>query len=93
MSNLEQGSKTAQKNVEHTMVNLFNEHRPECTEKQRGLDPASNTTDSECDQTYRGIQPKRIENDRFFSNHGSLQLQTAPGDDLLIQTFRFQHLQ
>jgi hypothetical protein len=93
LSNLEQGSKTAQRDVENTMVNLFNEHRPECAEKHRGLDPANNTTDSECNQTFRGVQPKRIENDRFFSNYASAQLQTAPGDDLLIQTFRFQHLQ
>jgi hypothetical protein len=92
LSDMEKGSKTAQKNVERTMVNLFNEHRPECAEKQRGLLPAADTKDSECDLQFRGVEPNRTENDKFFSSYASAQLQTAPGDDLLIQTFRFQHL-
>ena len=81
---IEQGSKTAQKNVAHTMVNLFNEHRPECAEKQRGLQLVNNTKDSDCDQIFRGVELQKTENDKFFSNYTSSQLQTAPGDDTLM---------
>jgi hypothetical protein len=91
LSNIEKDSKAAQRDVERTMVNLFNEHRPECAGKQQELQRTTGIRNSACDQILRGVQSQKTENDKFFSNYASAQLQTAPGDDLLIQTFRFQH--
>jgi hypothetical protein len=73
--------------VAQAMDSLFDEAAPECAEKTRGFDVAE---ESGCGRT-RGLEPQAASGDDFFTDAASVQAQSAPGDDVVIQTISFNH--
>ncbi len=83
------GGTPATQKVGQAMSSLFDEAAPECAEKSRGLEV---TEKSGCGSMTRGLTPQKSSaGDDFFSDQASLRGRTAPGDDVLIRTFRFRH--
>lgn len=75
------------KQVAQAMDHLFDEAAPECAEQTRGLDLAE---ESDCGRS-RGFAPKASSRDDFFTDAASVQAQSAPGDDVVIRAFSFNH--
>lgn len=90
LSSVGSGEDSGKKKVSDAMENLFDEGAPECSEQTRGLEV---TKEAGCGSMTRGFTPTQSSgDDAFFSDASSVQGQTVPGDDVLIRTFKFQHV-
>lgn len=81
------GQPTPEGPVEAAMVRLFSAGAPECVDKTRGLRVAEADP---CATMTRGLRVKSAAAP-FFSEDASVQSRNVPGDDVILQVFRFQH--
>ena len=76
--------------VATAMVDLFAAGAPECQGQTRGLEVAE---PSGCSSMSRGLTPTASDDADFFGDQSSLAAQTVPGDDVILRTFSFVHVQ
>lgn len=80
---------SGEQQVERAYTDLFSAAAPECTPKLRGL---AVTDDADCNSLTRGLTLAPTATDDFFSEGASLKARSMPGDDVVLQTFRFVHV-
>jgi hypothetical protein len=81
------GEPTPEGPVEKAMVRLFSVGAPECADRTRGLRIADADP---CATMTRGLQVNST-SASFFSEDASVQSRNVPGDDVILQVFRFKH--
>jgi hypothetical protein len=89
LSEVQRGDPQGSQRLEQAMDSLFDEAAPECADGTRGLQVSS---ESGCGSLSRGLTPTKTAEDPFFTEASSVEAQTLPGDDVILQSFRFQHV-
>ena len=91
LASVHNGQPGSSERLEQAMTSLFDEAAPECANATRGLTVSE---ESGCGSMSRGLTPSRSSDDDFFSDSGSsVQVQSLPGDDVVLKTFRFRHVE
>jgi hypothetical protein len=83
-----QGKRQGEEELASAMGDLFAQGAPECRGVPRSL---KITSKKGCGSLSRGLT-LAPEKDDFFKGESSVRAQNAPGDDVILRTFTFEHL-
>lgn len=83
------GTEPAPAQVERAMTSLFDEGKPDCAGRHRGLEVKA---DDQCSSMTRGLEVTPSAGTGGFDSDASRRLRAAPGDDVILQTLSFRHI-